>query len=216
MVDHARTAAASLPDQYKAVDLRASREAEQAREIQEAFRAMDLDGNHEVDFDEFYEVGKLVHGAGDDSWSVELCEQVFSMLDTNGDHRIGEAEFTAYLQQASKEMCDTEFAVMIESYVQMGQKARLQAAQATHEASTRAAAAAAKRAEKQRQIEEAFRALDLDKSDPRAKITALSVVGNHRIDFAGFYNVGKLVHLVEGGTADGQSLLPLPPLHLPE
>ena len=114
------------------------------KQIQEAFRAMDLDGNHEVDFDEFYEVGKLVHGAGDDSWSVELCEQVFSMLDTNGDHRIGEAEFTAYLQQASKEMCDTEFAVMMESYVQMGQKARLQAAQATHEAPERGKHAASK------------------------------------------------------------------------
>ena len=99
----------------------AEAKAEQARQIQEAFRAMDLDGNHTIDIGEFYEVGKVVHG--EEGWTEELCEREFQMLDTNGDRSIDEAEFTAHLQHISEKVDKQEFDEMIKIYAQMGQKA---------------------------------------------------------------------------------------------
>ena len=151
-----------------------AKSAEKAERILQAFRVMDLDGNRTIDFDEFFEVGKLVRGG--EGWTEELCRSVFDMIDTDNDGWIDEAEFTAYLQEMSKEMDDEEFDEMIESYLQMGEQALR--SRSSH-AKSLSELQSSKCLDKAKQIQEAFRAMDLD--------------GSAGIDADEFYNVGKLV-----------------------
>eukprot|EP00658_Telonema_sp_P-2_P057715 TRINITY_DN4612_c0_g1_i1.p1 TRINITY_DN4612_c0_g1~~TRINITY_DN4612_c0_g1_i1.p1 ORF type:complete len:1744 (+),score=612.88 TRINITY_DN4612_c0_g1_i1:27-5258(+) len=100
-----------------------TKQADRTREIQAAFKAMDADRDRTVNVSEFFEVGKLVHGAANSSWTMEKCQKIFDRIDTDNDGSIDESEFTVFLKDITKSKSDQQFNAMIASYKMMGERA---------------------------------------------------------------------------------------------
>lgn len=91
--------------------------ADRTQQIQSAFAAIDIDRNRAIDVNEFFEVGKLVHGAAHSTdWTWEKCQRIFDKIDTDNDGAIDEAEFTIHLKEVTKTKSEPQFKAMMENY----------------------------------------------------------------------------------------------------
>ena len=91
---------------------------ERLAETKATFRALDVKHKGEIDVDDFYALGQALFDDG--SWTMEKCQHIFNLIDTDYNEVFDEGEFTRYLLEAGKSMSDKQFDGMLFRYKMMG------------------------------------------------------------------------------------------------